>query len=297
MNAALAQVRTLRAELARLSLRDLPQALKYGRGPHVAALGTQLSRICGQLEGVAATLAGLSPAPALPTPQPVAGPEPPLRFARRSAPGRWVTIGAREGADGKKHGGSPVYIEGGRITKGHPSLTGRQIDALKEEPVAVSGQQERNWARGYQRALWGKKAKAAGIPAQDLHQLASEMMAHDRELVHDRTRMLQRAHKMSENMGYGSLQGLNQKIARGADSESIRGLDDMAELLIGEHPEQFAGHGDKEQRLFDLLAEGNPRPMSEEAAYREAFDHLAGDYAPSARAEELEPVPFGRRGE
>src|SRR5262245_32717281 len=46
--------------------------------------------------------------------------------------GRWVTIGAREGPDGERHGGSPVYIEDGRITRGHPSLAGRRIDALNE---------------------------------------------------------------------------------------------------------------------------------------------------------------------
>jgi hypothetical protein len=47
--------------------------------------------------------------------------------------GRWVTIGAREGEDGRRHGGSPVYVEDGRITKGAPALTGRKIDALREE--------------------------------------------------------------------------------------------------------------------------------------------------------------------
>jgi hypothetical protein len=45
-------------------------------------------------------------------------------------PGQWITIGAKEGSDGKKHGGSPVYIEDGHITKGHKSLEGKGIDSL-----------------------------------------------------------------------------------------------------------------------------------------------------------------------
>ena len=48
--------------------------------------------------------------------------------------GRWITIGTTEGADGKKHGGSPVFIKGGRIVKGHPSLTGKKIGAMGGKP-------------------------------------------------------------------------------------------------------------------------------------------------------------------
>mgnify|MGYP001089620581 CR=1 FL=1 len=39
--------------------------------------------------------------------------------------GRWVTIGGTKNEDGQRRGGSPVFIENGRITKGAPSLTGR----------------------------------------------------------------------------------------------------------------------------------------------------------------------------
>lgn len=54
--------------------------------------------------------------------------------ARYSAgKGQWITIGGSKGEDGSRHGGSPVFIQDGRIVKGHPSLTGKKIDALKEE--------------------------------------------------------------------------------------------------------------------------------------------------------------------
>lgn len=38
--------------------------------------------------------------------------------------GRWVTIGAHEDEDGEKKGGTPVYIENGKITKGPAGTTG-----------------------------------------------------------------------------------------------------------------------------------------------------------------------------
>jgi len=51
---------------------------------------------------------------------------------KAAAGGRWVTIGGTKGADGKRHGGSPVFVRDGRIAKWHPSLVGRKIGALGE---------------------------------------------------------------------------------------------------------------------------------------------------------------------
>lgn len=42
--------------------------------------------------------------------------------------GQWITIGAKDGK-----GGSPVYIQDGRITKGHPSLTGKKLGDVGKE--------------------------------------------------------------------------------------------------------------------------------------------------------------------
>src|SRR5438552_19046997 len=47
--------------------------------------------------------------------------------------GRWITIGGRAGQDGKRHGGSPVFVRNGRIEKGHPSLVGKSISNIKGE--------------------------------------------------------------------------------------------------------------------------------------------------------------------
>jgi hypothetical protein len=211
--------------------------------------------------------------------------------------GRWITIGAREGEDGEKHGGSRVYIDGGRITKGHPSLTGRKVGAMGEGGD-LSHREAQHAEKGHARAAWAKRAKAEGIDPSHLHSLAGEILAHDKAHKADHTKALQRARQLSERLGYGSLLALHHKVARGADADSVKGLDDVAERLSEEHPHVFAGHeSDREGRLFDLLAAGNPEAMGEDEAYEQAFDHLVearGRGAATARGEGEEEIPFRR---
>jgi hypothetical protein len=42
-----------------------------------------------------------------------------------------VTIGGRKGENGKRLGGSPVFIRDGRIVKGHPSLVDKKPSEIK----------------------------------------------------------------------------------------------------------------------------------------------------------------------
>jgi hypothetical protein len=101
------------------------------------------------------------------------------RYDRKpKAGGRWVTIGAKLGEDGKKHGGSPVFIEGGRITRGHPSLTGRRIDALHEEPVEVPGRRLQDWAKANERAKHlSQQALQANLAQRIVRESAGEPLA------------------------------------------------------------------------------------------------------------------------
>ncbi len=49
----------------------------------------------------------------------------PLALARGEGDGRWITIGAQEGEDGKRHGGAHVFIgAGGKIKKGPGHMVG-----------------------------------------------------------------------------------------------------------------------------------------------------------------------------
>jgi hypothetical protein len=97
-----------------------------------------------------------------------------------------------------------VFIEDGRITKGHPSLTGRRIDARREEPVEVPGSKQREWARGNERAQWGKQARQAGLDPADLHQLDADIRAHCQAFVADEETTLYQPQQMirsgSENL-------------------------------------------------------------------------------------------------
>jgi hypothetical protein len=219
----------------------------------------------------------------------------PARYAR--AKGHWITIGGHEDPKtGRKHvGGTPVYVENGRITKGHPSLMGKRIDALAEPAEGFTHRQELHQGKEYNRAVWGKKARHEGIASQELHQLAAEILAHDKEFKADRTKVLQRARDMSRGLGYGDIGNLKARAARGdIDADSIRGLDDVAARLREEYPEVLGfDETEAQNRLFDLLTQGNPELMAEENAYAQAFEHLLE----AKRQEAAEVVPFQRRGE
>jgi hypothetical protein len=307
----------------------------------------------------------------------------------------WITIGAKEGEEGgeegeehgegeeggkgkksgKRHGGSPVCVKNGQIVKGHPSLTGKSIDALKESPtkgphaltrdewdkhlrqtgkraeygegsygLKIAHKEEVRHAlksgkpvpaavlkdypdlaakypnrkaapkdlenpstrkanaqsKEYDRAVWAKRARKDGIAPEHLHQLAAEILAHDKAYKEDHTKVLQRARKLSESLGYGNLVNLKQRIAKGnLDSDALRGFDDLGQRLAEEFPEHFHDRERPEDRLFDMLAAGNPEPISEQQAYTQAFDalhdpRLAGKRSPKPPAG---PKGKARRGD
>lgn len=224
----------------------------------------------------------------------------PARYAKDSGDGRWVTIGGHKGEGGTRRGGSPVYIQGGRITKGAPGLTGKKVDALKEEGDPGTHREQLHREKGYRRAVHAKRARKEGIQGAHLHQLAAEIVAHDREHTADRTALLRGVRSHAGKLGV-NLNTLAARNARGIDSDQVKHLDELAESAALAHPEQFAGHPDAQERLFELLLAGNPEPMSEDDAYGQALEQLremkaAGKDAPAA-AEEEEPIPFAKDGQ
>jgi len=216
----------------------------------------------------------------------------PLQYKKK--PGRWITIGGTKGADGKRQGGSPVYVEGGRITKGHPSLTGKKIDALKEEGEKSTHRQQLHQSKGHARAVWGKRSRQEGIDSASLHQLAADLLEHDRAHKSDHHRMLKDAREALSQFG-GQHKTIKLHADKtGGDHDKIKGLDQVAEDIRRQYPAYFGEHDTASERLYELLAEGNPELMSEEDAYEQAFEHLAEGreaYRPSE-----EPIPF-QRGE
>jgi len=196
-------------------------------------------------------------------------------FASDDGDGHWITIGAH-GEAGDRHGGTPVFIRDGRIIKGAPSLTGKKIDALKEDASDLgSHRAQLKSSREYARAVWAKKARQEGHDPKHLHQLAAEMMAHDAATVEDRTKALQSARKVIQSYG-GDWRTAAIQAGRGGDATKTKGIDVAAESMARQYPHLFQG-GEGEHptdRLFDMLAAGNPTPMREEDAYQQAIDEL-----------------------
>jgi hypothetical protein len=188
---------------------------------------------------------------------------------------RWVTVGGvRDEKTGKRKGGSPVCIKDGRVVKGHPSLTGRKIEALKEPPEPQSRRAEARQAREYNRAVWAKRARRQGLNPRDLHQLAAELLAHDAEFAGERHEVLKRARQLLAHYGYDP-RALTTNLRSGRVEDEVPALDVVADSLARDFPHHFAGHADPAERVLDFFREGVPQRMGEDEAYEQAFAHLA----------------------
>lgn len=211
-----------------------------------------------------------------------------LRYAKGDDQGRWITIGGSKGEGGKKHGGSPVFIKNGVIEKGAPGLTGKKISALKDEAVDSTHRKDAAKGRDYDKAVWGKKARKAGIDPEHLHQLAKEIQAHDKAHVEDRKALLRDARATLTKKGYDA-RALTTNLRSGRVENDIPGLDELVDEMSKRYPEQFAGHDDTEARLLDLLAEGNPEAIDAYSAYQHAFDQIE---AQGGSGDDSEPEPW-----
>lgn len=213
-----------------------------------------------------------------------------VRLSQKDS-GRWVTIGGSPGEDGKRHGGSPVYVENGRITKGHPGLTGKKIDALSEPGESGSHRKQLKQGKEHARAVWGKKARKEGLPSKDLHQLAADVLAHNKAFVDEQSQILKEARRALSEHG-AQWKTLKMHADRtGGDSDKIKGLDEVAGDMAEKYPEHFHDAEHAVDTLYGMLAAGNPEPMSEDEAYEQAFNHLTEEKERHANRQQ-EEVPF-----
>lgn len=219
-------------------------------------------------------------------------------FAKES--GRWITIGGQKSGDGKRHGGSPVYVENGRITKGNPGLTGKKIAALGERAEGVSVRTANKREVEHARASWAKKARSEGIEPAALHQLAGEIKAH-----HDAYGDDIRALRTDVAKNYPSLRSVALSANRGGDSAGVKDLDRISQRYAqsGRYNHLFGGHDtgafregqtgaveDFSEKLYEYLVDAPLEPIPESDAYEQAFDHIKGSQA----LDEKEAVPFTR---
>jgi hypothetical protein len=228
----------------------------------------------------------------------------PGRPAGFAEEGRWITIGAHKGEDGKRVGGSPVMVKDGRIVKGHPSLVGEAPGSIgKGGPDDRSTRKQLGQSKDYAVASIRKQARQAGHDPEHLDQLADDVKKHADAFAGERKELLRHAREYSKGNGYADLRQLNVLASKGKhDATMIPGFDLTAESAAGEFPHHFrpetGEHGSHADQLFDMLTAGDPHPMDKADAYQEALDHMENERhryggKPAARpVPDDDPVPF-----
>ena len=189
--------------------------------------------------------------------------------------GRWITIGGQKGSDGKRKGGSKVYIEDGRITKGHPSLVGKKPSNIKGKDHDSRGvRKQLKDSREYAVAKVRKQARKAGHDVKALDDLAKDIADNHNAYVEDKLSLLKEAREYSKANGFGDLRNLKQRNARGQmDAASLRGFDEISEAMANRYP-QFFTEGEPSDQLYEMLTGPTPERMSDEDAYEQALDYL-----------------------
>ncbi len=248
--------------------------------------------------------------------------EPTLRKSLAASPlyrtksGRWVTIGGKS-KEGKRHGGCPVYIENGKITKGPASLTGRKVSNLDKPPEESSHRKDMHREREYQKAKFAKHARKEGIDPKHLHSLADEFKKHHDAHVDDVASMLADARKNHPHLKAAALHS-----DRGGDSAGIKDIDRISSSYAKSrsYGHLFGGYDsdafreseqgedkDHSEKFFEYLTHGTPQRMGQEDAYEQALEHLrqykpekkkkddAGDFDFGANAKSLHSSPLYRR--
>lgn len=202
-----------------------------------------------------------------------------------------ITIGGAKGEDGKRHGGSPVFVKNGVITKGHPGLTGKKISNLKGEADDGSNRTQLSRSREHAKAKLLKEARKEGIDPKHVADLANQMRAHHAEYTNDHNEMLKAARKSLDNYGGGhrAMYAAGKRGGAGQmeDADSIPGLDVVAREIAGQYPGMFGnnmgydsasydnpGEDDAAQILFEYLKAGNREHMTDLEAHEAALDHL-----------------------
>jgi GNAT superfamily N-acetyltransferase len=201
--------------------------------------------------------------------------------------GRWITIGGKKGEDGKRSGGSPVYIENGKITRGHPSLTGKKIDNLKGEADHGTTRSQLAKSRGHAHAKLRKAAKKAGHNPDHVQALADEIREHRNAFSQERIDLLQHARAFSKNNHGVDLTRRGPDGFVGGKEDNHRHMDetaaDAAKRFPGHfQPETAEGGGSHQDQLVAMLSEGNPDLMSHEDAFEQAMEHFDREKQPEA---------------
>lgn len=195
-----------------------------------------------------------------------------------------------------KNGRKAYAAEGWPVRYGHSLFTGRVVRySSMFEGVVRYAQRGLFDEEDHERGADGKFVEKGGddLPSWQ-HGLANEYMEKSKRFVADRKELLTEARRTSKGLGYGDLRTVAARVSRtGMDEDSVKGLDDIAQLLGDKYKDHF-GEEEPLRRLFEMLVEGDPKPISEDEAYEKAFDEL--EYAKGqeqpAQSDPDDVVPF-----
>lgn len=207
------------------------------------------------------------------------------RYAASSC--NWITVGAQSAGGGKRKGGTPVCVSGGKIVKGPKALSGKTLKGLSRQSV---GTKRRQSIRG--------AAKAYGVDADELSKMVDEMWPEIRQQVQEREEFKQLV-RQRMNMTEADV----ARIENGyRDYSTVHGIDDVANELAMDYPQWFGSENDNpSETLWELLREGKrelPAKHDDEVVDQAArrLAEMGGD----GRGDEVEDddyVPFSRRAE
>lgn len=115
---------------------------------------------------------------------------------------------------------------------------------------------------------WIDRAKAEGLDPGHVRYLADEIIEMDRIGVEEKTDFIR---EVRDQLGK---QGKLLHLERYEDPGDVPGLDEVAQYWANRRPGMF-GNQNPDQVIFDLLKGGNPERLSQEEAYRQAYENVA----------------------
>lgn len=212
---------------------------------------------------------------------------------------QWITIGGVEGADGKKHGGAPVLIRGGRIVDGPARLKGKKLSSFGEKAKPDSRLD----------AAVRAAAKEHRLPRGDLRD-AVHFVHSEKLRTHQEREAAKAAARSKTGLTAGDISRLanaghdyaSAHKAGGATGAKFSHFDEVAQEVAREHPHLGLGDPDEKStdfasRLWDVLAEGKrDAPAKHHPEVIDEAVSLLKSARPSKadrqRYEEMAAIPF-----
>lgn len=215
----------------------------------------------------------------------------------------WVTIGGVRGADGKKHGGVPVKISGGKIVSGPARLRGKKLSSFGKDKPPDSRLD----------AAVRSAAKEHRLPRGELRD-AVHFVHSEKLRAHQERESAKAAARRKTGLTAGDISRLanaghdyaSAHKAGGATGAKFSHFDEVAQEVAREHPHLGLGDpneksADFASRLWNVLAEGKrDAPAKHHAEVIDEAVSLLKSARPSKadrqRYEEMNAIPFSTAG-